>query len=159
MLPSRMTVKVRYNEVHNLLDGESQRLLDALYRQRLNNTFIDTRYNPPENRWRFVVADGVVESARCSFSAQLDAYKVLAEMRSSTLHPAVNVVVAAAANVGKAGALLFNARQNYRFECVVPDTFDEIEGDWVHADGVLGLRTSHIQRLTLKECKIMTNTY
>jgi hypothetical protein len=24
---------------------------------------------------------------------------------------------------------------------------------------VLGLRTSHIQKLTLKECKIMTNTY
>ena len=159
MLPSRMTAKVRYNEVYDLLDGEQQRTLDALYRQRLNNTFIDARYKPPENRWRFVVADGVVESARCSFSAQLDAYRVLATMHSPTLHPAVNVIVAAAVNVGKAGVLLFNMRRNYRFECVVPDTFNETQGDWVHADGVLGLRTSHIQKLTLKECKIMTDTY
>ena len=159
MLPSRMTAKIRYGDVYDLLDGEQQRTLDALYRQRLNNTFIDTFYNPPENRWRFVVADGVVESARCSFSAQNDAYKALAEMHSPTLHPAINIIVAAAVSVGKCGVLLFNTRQNYRFECVVPDTFYEFEGDWVHTDGVLGLRTSHIQKLTLKECKIMTNTY
>ena len=159
MLPSRMTAKVRYSDVYDLLDGEQQQHLDALYRQRLNNTFIDDRYDPPEKRWRFVVADGVVESARCSFSAQNDAYRVLAEMHSPTLHPAANVIVAAAVSVGKCGVLLFNTRQNYRFECCVPDTFDEIEGDWVHADGVLGLRTSHIHKLTLKECKIMTNTY
>lgn len=159
MLPSRITSKIRYSDVYDLLDVEQQFQLDALYRQRLNDTFIDACYTPPENRWRFVVADGVVGSARCSFNAQNDAYKVLAEMHSPTLHPAVNVVVAAAVNVGKVGVLLFNTRQNYRFECVVPDTFDEIEGDWVHADSVLGLRTSHIQKLTLKECKIMTNTY
>lgn len=150
---------IRIKNIAAALDDEHSRYYDALYRQRRNNIFVDDTYTPPEHRWTFVVADGVIESSRASFLPEMDALKVLCDMHSPTLPPSLNVAIGAMCNGVKPGVLLFNTRQNYRFECVVPDTFVETEGDWIHADGVLGLRTSHIRRLTLKECKIMTNTY
>lgn len=57
----------------------------------------------------------------------------------------------------RAGVMVFDKKNHYLLNDVVPDTFDQ-KGDWIDIDGgYLGMRDAHFNKLNMRELRAMTD--
>lgn len=89
------------------------------------------------------------------YSSDLLALKAVYNMRKNFESPAVTIALAVLLHPTHQ-VYVFNARERYRFEDIVPDTFEQ-KGDWIDIDGgYVGLRSEHAHLLSIRELKAIT---